>query len=209
MEKTRVGSEYRADVAESVQLLIQQFYQEENRIAHLEAGLHQLRGKHEDLRQELAPYRITASSTTPTLHVGHPVDQKHNGRSVPPIHRCPDEVLYLIFEQCVTPSYYHRFIRRLLLVCKRWYDIVINRAKLWAQVEIVSWDLFDFSIPNSQLPYISTCMVRSKDVPMEATVDLSDFCDSGYIVEALIRYARTITDKEEQGVIVGTIVDQE
>lgn len=51
-----------------------------------------------------------------------------------PIQTIPAEVLSMIFSQYLHDN--PRLIRRLLLVCRRWYDTAINDPKLWTIIKL-------------------------------------------------------------------------
>lgn len=77
----------------------------------------------------------------------------------------------MVFQEYFSPS--HDRIRRLLLVCKRWYAIIIGNPKLWARIDICGGsDLLNSEIKLSHIPYITACIERSKGAPLNVTLNL-------------------------------------
>lgn len=49
-----------------------------------------------------------------------------------PVQKCPNEILLAIFNLYTSEN--PRVIRRLLLVCKQWYNLAINTTRLWTHL---------------------------------------------------------------------------
>jgi hypothetical protein len=214
MSTTRVSYTYKSDVPKSIQGQIQQLHEQETRIVELEVELIQLRKAHAELERDLAPYRIEApfADIRPTQRIPLELPKVEAA----PIHRCPDEILCLFFEAFVSlppdedvDHHYHPQIRRLLLVCRRWYTLVTNTARLWARIEISSpLGLFDIGSQKSQFPYIFACLNRSKNLPITVDLDMQDLDHGAYIIEALAHQAKAIVDEDEHDRIIQQIADQ-
>jgi hypothetical protein len=173
MSTTQASYIYRPNVPEFIQRQIQQLHEKETRIVELEAELSQ----NAQLERDLEPYRVGSS----LAHVTSVQRISIEPIGTAPINRCPDEIIYMIFEDCVLfPD--HFYIRRLLLVCRRWYTLVTNTAKLWSRIEISSpWDLFDIGSQRSQFPYIFACLDRSKNLPITLHLDMEGLSRDHYI----------------------------
>lgn len=137
--------------------------QKSRRVALIDR-LNNLEKEMDKIRQELAAEEHIQSSY---------IDSRINV-----IHKCPDEVLLHIFSYYLenNPSSYgsqHPHIRRLLLICKRWYPIVMNARNLWARIEIKdAYDLLDYPNHKSLVPYIKACIERSNGLPLDIELNL-------------------------------------
>jgi hypothetical protein len=203
MSTTRASYTYKSDVPESTQNQIQQLHEHETRIVELEVELSQLRKAHAELERDLAPYRIESPFADIKSTQMIPLELYQ----VAPIHRCPDEILCLFFENFVI-SHHHFHIGRLLLVCRRWYTLVTNTAKLWARIEACALDLFDIGARKSLFPYIFACLNHSKNLPITVHLDMQDLYHGDYIAAALAQQAKTIVDGDDHDGITQQILDQ-
>jgi F-box-like len=217
MTTARVSYVYKSDVSESIQLQIQQLHKQEAQIMELEAELSQLRKAHAELERDLAPYRIDSPFADIKSTQSIPLELYQVEAA--PIHQCPDEILCLFFENYVLIRdddddfvfrHPHFHIRRLLLVCRRWYTLMTNTAKLWTRIEIFSpLDLFDIGARKSLFPYIFACLNRSKSLPITVHLDMQLLNDEDYITESLIQHAKAIVDEDEHELIIQQIRDQD
>ena len=208
MSSARVNYVYKSDVSESIRLQIQQLHLQEARIVELEAELSQLRKAHGELERDLAPYRIESpfANITSTQRIPLELCQVEAA----PIHRFPDEILCLVFKKYIFMQSNGPCIRRLLLVCRRWYMLVTYTAKLWARIEIRSaLDLFDIGARKSLFPYIFACLDRSKNLPITVDLQMDNLGHEYYIAEALVQQAKAIVDEDERDMIVDRIESQE
>jgi hypothetical protein len=210
MSTTRVSYIYKPDVPKSIQSQIQQLHEQETRIVELEVELSQLRKAHAELEHDLAPYRIKTHFTDIMSVQRIPLELRQVEAA--PIHRCPDEILCLFFETFLSlpqDEYFgspdHTQIRSLLLVCRRWYTLVTNTAKLWARIEASGLDLFDIGSRKSQFPYIFACLNRSTTLPITVALDMRDLSNDDYIAESLAQHAKIIVDEDEHDGILHQI----
>lgn len=138
-------------------------------IVTLETRLATLRQKYNRLR-ELSPYLDT------TMQMDLATLPSTNVTIAAPIHRCPADILYMIFHLYLAQD--HQQIRILLLVCKDWNQFVMNSPKLWARLHIVdAYDLFSLRTRHSKKSYISACMERSCNLKLEVKLYLQNFPD--------------------------------
>jgi hypothetical protein len=208
MSTTRASYIYGSNVPEFIQRQIQQLHENEARIVELEAELSQLRKNHAQLEHDLEPYRVDSSFADVTL--AQKISIEPTDIETAPINRCPDEILCLIFDNFVLVLCHHLYIRRLLLVCRRWYTLVTNTAKLWAQIEISSpWDLFDIGSQKSRFPYIFACLNHSKNLPITVYLDMQYLSHQLYIAEALAQQAKAIIDEDDHDMIFQRIRNQD
>ncbi|KIM20850.1 hypothetical protein M408DRAFT_30049 [Serendipita vermifera MAFF 305830] len=106
--------------------------------------------------------------------------------SVAPVRRCPQELLLMFFEYytCENP----RLIRRLLLVCKQWYELAISSPRLWNRIPITfdpEWDVestCDFIRKRLQ-----KCIDLSGSLPLELNVDFGNFVSPEELIRSKIR----------------------
>jgi hypothetical protein len=204
---TPVNYVYKSDLPESIQRRIKQLHEQEKQIVELEVELSQLRNDYAQLERDLEPYRISSSSIDVTLAQRTSRESTHYSHiETASINRCPAEILCLIFEEYTLISRNHVFIRCLLLVCRRWYLLVANTAKLWARIEILEpWDLLDIISKKPQSSYISACLNRSKDLPITVDLDLEYLVCANYIIRELTGYAKTTVDEAHHDSITRVI----
>jgi F-box-like len=90
--------------------------------------------------------------------------------SIAPIRQCPSEVLLMIFKMYLVEN--PRVIRRLLLVCKHWYQVVSTSSQLWTHIRVEFTDDWDVeSISKKTNRYIDTCLQRSGSTLLEVDLD--------------------------------------
>lgn len=102
-------------------------------------------------------------STIPTI------EESVDSPSMPcPIQESPGEILLIIFNLYLADD--PRLVRRLMLVCKRWYFIIINTPQIWTYIsfKIPWWYPDDASYPTSlspkhqfettTMPFIRACL---------------------------------------------------
>jgi hypothetical protein len=213
MSTTRGNYIYESKVPEFIQRQIQQLHEQEARIVELEAELNQLRKAHTELESDLAPYRVEARFADITITQRPSLELSE----VAPILRCPDEIFCLFFDPLLSlaqDEYFesphrHPQIRSLLLVCRRWYTLVTNTAKLWARIEASVFDLFDIGSQKSQFPYIFACLNRSKNLPITVYLDMRDLSHYDYITEALAQHAKAIVYEDECDAILEKIRNED
>jgi hypothetical protein len=81
----------------------------------------------------------------------------------------PVEILVEIFQIYLNPN--RRYIRTLLLVCKKWYELVINTPSLWNRIDL-SFPEPSFDRPFGLIPYVQACKQRSRSLKLEIDLDL-------------------------------------
>lgn len=206
MDGTYMSSVLKSDVPETVLRDMRLLYEQERRIAELEAELTELRNNYANLKQNLEPY---FANLPPTSVVGK-TEETSSQAPIPPIHQCPDEVLYLIFDQYLSISTNHRSIRLLLLVCKRFRNLVMGKAKLWARIEIYdSRNLLHLSDQKSLRLYVSACVSRSGNLPLSVYLDMSHLDRNEFIIVQLYEFAKRITNRSEHPYVYDTISGQD
>jgi hypothetical protein len=84
--------------------------------------------------------------------------------------KCPVEILVEIFQIYLTPR--HRHIRTLLLVCKKWYELVMKVPSLWGRIDLYFSGPPSFDEPFDLIPYIRACKQRSKNISLDIDVDI-------------------------------------
>jgi hypothetical protein len=85
------------------------------------------------------------------------------------INKCPVEIFVEIFQIYLTPN--RRYIRTLLLVCKKWYGLVMNTPSLWNRIDLnFPEPLFDR--PFRLIPYVQACKQRSRGLKLEIDLNL-------------------------------------
>jgi hypothetical protein len=89
--------------------------------------------------------------------------------------KCPIEILVEIFQMYLTTSHHH--IRRLLLVCKKWYKLVMNTPSLWNRINVRFPDPSDGRSLRF-IPYVQACKQRSEDLKLEVTLNFEAIGDA-------------------------------
>jgi hypothetical protein len=172
------------DIKEKIRL----FHNQEELRNHLAKQLDEVQRAHAQLQRELAPYRdyLMLKKQKITRNVGCVVRSTQGG----PICHCPEEVLHEIF-QCYLIGY-HPNIRILLLVCKDWYRIVMDRATLWTRIQIPKIPQDDNRTINTVVtPYVQACLKRSQNLPLDIELNLErlrgiDNYAISYLYETLV-----------------------
>lgn len=185
----------------------QQIYRllaQRKQVAELEAQLKALRKDTTHLEEELVPYKTHIMMMEKARRELDSQSEVHDG-DLAPIHRCPDEVLQTIFELYLISS--HDKIRCLLLVCVRWYEVIMDSPKLWARIHIsCPISLFTHPKAQSKLGYIRACVERSRNVPLILDLDFLSFPScSEYIKLAMRESAKAITDEGEHASICSRV----
>ncbi|KIM32545.1 hypothetical protein M408DRAFT_182996 [Serendipita vermifera MAFF 305830] len=106
--------------------------------------------------------------------------------SVAPIRKCPQEILLMFFEYYVHED--PRLIRRLLLVCKQWYELAISSPRLWNRILIEfdsDWDIE--SICKSIKKRLKKCLKLSGTVPLELHLDFGGLIPPQDLIRSQIR----------------------
>lgn len=93
--------------------------------------------------------------------------------SAGPIEKCPQELLSIIFKYFILDRPSH--VRRLLPVCRRWYDLIIQDPQMWNTIRIVvpyhEWDVE--SRTQSIKPLIRSCLERSRSALLHVDLNLT------------------------------------
>lgn len=92
--------------------------------------------------------------------------------SIAPIHDCPTETLLSIF------SFYLKenplLARRLMLVCRRWYGIVVGHARFWTEINIkFDTNAHLLHVIDSSNLYIEACRRNGGHSPVTIELDFS------------------------------------
>jgi hypothetical protein len=87
-------------------------------------------------------------------------------------HHLPTEILLDFFRHAL-PGRSHPSIRNLLLVCRRWYNIITDEPKLWAVIHL----RLGIRRPSLRrnIAYYNTCVKRSRSLPLYLTIDALKF----------------------------------
>ncbi|KIM32546.1 hypothetical protein M408DRAFT_19946 [Serendipita vermifera MAFF 305830] len=92
--------------------------------------------------------------------------------SMAPIRKCPEEILLMVFEYYLSKN--PRLVRRLLLVCRQWYQLAISAPRLWNRILIYvgeEWDV-DNACKSIRM-WVERCLTRSKPLLLDITLDFS------------------------------------
>ena len=89
-----------------------------------------------------------------------------------PVHACPPEVLSVIFQFYLKEN--PRMLRLLMLVCRRWYNIVVNDPTLWAKIRIrIDENDSDYKqLALEESLYTKACLQRSQSCLLDINIDL-------------------------------------
>jgi F-box-like len=93
--------------------------------------------------------------------------------SIAPILTCPPEVLSMVFHFYLREN--PRLVRRLLLVCKQWYNLVVHDPRMWNRISVTvpnEWDIESAAVPIERR--IKCCLQRSGTLLLDLDLDLSN-----------------------------------
>jgi hypothetical protein len=87
------------------------------------------------------------------------------------INNCPSEILAIVFKLAVSDNPTH--VRRILLVCKHWYNLVINDPQMWnviiLRVPEDCWDVRGWARSTRQ--FVRKSLQRSQSALLEIKLD--------------------------------------
>lgn len=92
--------------------------------------------------------------------------------SIAPIRKVPPEILAAIFEEYVADEPTH--VRHLLLVCRLWNKIAMDKASLWTDIRLVV-DTGNPVLIQNVINYAAACCKRSKRNLLHITLDFKNF----------------------------------
>ena len=141
---------YRASIPADKTEIIKRLERMKKRVVDLEQQLVDAQQTCIDLEKEVQEYLL------PTCTSSKPINY---------INRCPPEILLIIFTFTLKGDY-HPLIRRLLLVCKSWYSLIMNTPILWSRVHAIL-DTTRVWSKLSLRPYIEACFTRSRDLKLD------------------------------------------
>jgi F-box-like len=195
--------QYSQDLPCAIQEKISLLSMFEGLIQNLEEQLNSIRKEHARLEWDVEPYRIRHS---PSAMEKLTRDKTATSNDMAPlINRCPNEILYMIFEHCAHPQ--HRRIGELLFVCKRWNSILMRSPAIWAKIQVPHGSRFFSDYLRSRtLTYISTCIERSGQLLLDVVLSLEDIpTHSRYLVDKLSGAALEVVMPKDRDVILDLI----
>ena len=65
-------------------------------------------------------------------------------------------------------------IRRLLLICRRWYDTIVHQARFWTTIRVITDVDDEILATQARANYIERCLARSRGLPLDIFCDLSN-----------------------------------
>lgn len=94
--------------------------------------------------------------------------------SARPINKCPPEILSIIFKYFILDHPSH--VRRLLLVCRHWHNLIVQDPQMWSRIHIAipehEWNMKLWT--KSMRPFISTCLERSRSAYLQVDLDFTN-----------------------------------
>lgn len=181
---------------------------QEEKIRLLKDKASQIRTLQAQLEHLQAEYRRLERDISPCQMVVLEEDISPQATPVPAVHKCPNEILLLIFEHYIAER--HRNVRCLLFVCKRWNALTMQTPRLWARLQITEVeDVVELSYTHrSLLAYISACKRRSCGLPLDVELDLYDLPTRGvYVFSEMMSFAQNLVDEEAHAAIESQIFD--
>lgn len=94
---------------------------------------------------------------------------------VPPafINKCPPEILSMIFKFSIVGN--PQNIQRLLLVCKRWHNFILQDPQMWNTIHIRvpndEWDVESWALSTSS--FVKCCLERSRSTLLDLELDFT------------------------------------
>ncbi|KIM32559.1 hypothetical protein M408DRAFT_19959 [Serendipita vermifera MAFF 305830] len=90
------------------------------------------------------------------------------------IHRCPKEVLMILFEFYTLEN--PRVVRRLLQVCREWYQLAISTPRLWNRIPVTPEYVWDMKSSCKDIyRRVGVCLQRSGSLPLELDLNFTNF----------------------------------
>ncbi|KAG9056847.1 hypothetical protein FS842_009367 [Serendipita sp. 407] len=145
--------------------LFSSFATSQQRIAELAKQLVSHIQEYNELKQALQFQHDVSSSSKVTLN-----NRQMMPRKAAPIDRCPDEVLVHIFG--VIAGGGSHLMRSLLLVDTRFHHLVMNNTRLWTKISL-RFDQKLKEINHLSHRYVDTCLLRSRESPLNICLDYS------------------------------------
>lgn len=103
------------------------------------------------------------------IHILDQEIESYASKWMVPVQSLPTEILLQIFQWYLNHNHSH--IRRLMLVCRRWNEIIIDSQTLWGKL-VISIEKYESpSTTRQRMPYIKACLQRSGDKPLDITMD--------------------------------------
>ena len=150
--KRTASRQYRKEVPRGIKSKIKRLKEHEDRIPDLHASIIALERQLRALENELQPYRLVLVPDHTTS-----------------VNQLPDELLIFIFEYALNGC--HPNINRLLRVSRRWHNIILSTAALWARIELIPQKNRHGRSTLPEKLYIETCYLRSMDAPLHINLD--------------------------------------
>lgn len=197
--------QYQNDVPSHIRRKIRLLQEQEKEMASLEATLAKLEEDHAELKSEMKPSDLQATSKVSEL-AGEADNEwpKPNITNHSPIQRCPNNVLYLIFSHYVSGLGLgkHQGIMRLLHICQRFQMIVRKSPQLWTRMEVSNpWLLFNFIKRTSNLSYVFSCIHYSASMPLDVFLNFENMTQDRYIQREMVECMLSITDPTDESSI--------
>ncbi|KIM32556.1 hypothetical protein M408DRAFT_183049 [Serendipita vermifera MAFF 305830] len=128
-----------------------------NLVEELQFRLNAVQRERDRLEKEIDEYRMSAQSY---------------------IRKCPKEILMILFEFYTLEN--PRVVRRLLLVCKEWYQLAVSMPRLWNRIPINIDHVWDVTFSCNDISRrVEICLQRSGSLPLELDLDFTNFESSG------------------------------
>jgi hypothetical protein len=86
------------------------------------------------------------------------------------VNKCTVEILVEIFRMYLTPR--HQHIGTLLLVCKKWYELIMKTPSLWNCIDLYFDGPPEVDEPLCLVPYVEACKQRSENLKLDINLDL-------------------------------------
>ncbi|CCA78039.1 hypothetical protein PIIN_06891 [Serendipita indica DSM 11827] len=93
--------------------------------------------------------------------------------SLVPIEKIPNENLIQIFDYAIQDC--HPDICCLLLVSKRWHNLVMKTSSLWARIELVCRRINNRPTSLPHVSYVKACYTRSMERLLDVVIDYTSF----------------------------------
>jgi F-box-like len=116
--------------------------------------------------------KITLSQHRQTIQGPREECQRLPAASVAPIHKCPHELLVMIFKLYVSNKPF--LICHILLVCKTWHAIAVGTPSFWTKIfiNIATREVDAEEVIKALRPRIEASLLRSQPLLLDIRLDL-------------------------------------
>jgi hypothetical protein len=116
------------------------------------------------------------------------LEMYQNATNPGPITKCPAEVLSMIFKHFIKGDPTH--VRRLLLVCRYWHDLVVEDPQMWNVIKLSipedCWDMSSWA--DSASVYLMRCVELSRPASLDIELDFQHLRSTDFQLASRLKF---------------------